>query len=424
MPNLTSRTSPSRTRLILVGGMVTIAALAPATSEAKPTSAHRKHAPRSGVVLKWFDLTRQTVAASAFPEQSTQGRTWAVSWLAAARAVAHGQGGGFGTAAFATALHDTLVAQVPSQAPSLDAELAATLAEVPDRPAKSRGIKVGRDEARATLAERDGDGLDTASVNAPWTPPPVGPGVYQPTPPFPAPSPPVVRAGLGQARSFLLARNDQFRPPPPPALDSPSYLNSLAEVRSVGRDTSGTRTAQQTDTALFWEQSSISAYNQVLRAILADTKRGLLWQSRLVAAFHAVTIDAQIAIHEAKYTYVFWRPVTAIRTGSVGQDPNWTPLFVTPRHPEYPSGHTGYAGAAQAVLESLVGPRPDEPIEVSSTTDPGVTHTFHRWSAITQENVDGRVWEGVHYRFSDEAGVKVGRAVADWELPRLRRLGL
>lgn len=129
-------------------------------------------------------------------------------------------------------------------------------------------------------------------------------------------------------------------------------------------------------------------------------------------------------IHEAKYTYVFWRPVTAIRTGSVDQDPSWTPLFVTPRHPEYPSGHTGYAGAAHQVLAALVGSRPKDPIPVTSTTDPGVTHTFTSWSAITQENIDGRVREGVHFRFSDNTGAKVGEDVADWDLPRLRSLGL
>lgn len=415
---------PSRTRLILVGGMVTIAALAPAATAESHQGRHHKPHSTSALALKWFDHTQQSVAAAAFPEQSTQGRTWGVSWLAAARAVADGHGKEFRRAAFATALHDTLVAQVPGQASQLDDALEETLAEIHEGKGKTRGIAAGEAEAAKALAERSNDGLDTASVNAPWSPPPAAPGVYQPTPPFPAPNPPVVRAGLGQARSFLLAENDQFRPPPPPALDSSTYLKALAEVHSIGQDTSSTRTPAQTDTALFWEQSSINAYNQVLRAILANADRGLLWQSRLVAAFHVITIDAQIAIHEAKYTYVFWRPVTAIRTGSVGQDPTWTPLFVSPRHPEYPSGHTGYAGAAQQVLAALVGPTPEIPIAVTSPTDPGVTHTFTRWSDITQENIDARVWEGVHFRFSDNTGMKVGRAVAEWDLPRLRSIGL
>jgi hypothetical protein len=414
----------SRTRLILVGGMVSIAAIAPSLSESATAKRHYEPRSSSALALRWFDLTRQTIAAAGFPEQSTQGRTWGVSWLAAARAVANGGGHKFTQAAFATALHDTLVAQVPSQTSQLDAALDSSLAEIPDGTAKKHGVKTGHREAATALAERAGDGLDTASVNASWTPPPPAPGVYQPTPPFPAPDPPVVRAGLGKARSFLLARNDQFRPPSPPALDSSTYLNGLAEVHSVGQDTSASRTPQQTDTALFWEQSSINAYSQVLRAILADADRGLHWQSRLVAAFHVITVDAQIAIHEAKYTYVFWRPVTAIRTGSINPDPSWTPLFASPRHPEYPSGHTGYAGAAQQILSTLIGTGAEHPIAVTSPTDPGVTHTFTEWSQITQENIDGRVWEGVHFRFSDEVGVRVGREVAEWDLPRLQTIGL
>src|SRR5436190_3120992 len=218
--------SPSRTRLILVGGMVTIAALSPSVAE--KAGAARQGQPRSSseLALRWFDLTRQTVVAAAFPEQSTQGRTWAVSWIGAARAVADGSDDKFRQAAFVTALHDTLITQVPSQSSQLDQALDSSLAGIPDGNSKQRGIQAGKDEAAAVLEERDGDGFDTSSVNAPWTPPPAGPGVYQPTPPFPAPDPPVVRAGLGRARSFLLAENSQFRPPAPPALDSPTYLDS------------------------------------------------------------------------------------------------------------------------------------------------------------------------------------------------------
>jgi hypothetical protein len=390
-----------------------------------PPRGHTVGAPvASPLVLQWYDLTGQAVTAAALPEQVTQDRVWAVSWLAAARAAGHHprRRRPFSEpAAFATALHDTLVALVPGQATQLDAALATTLASVPDGRGRERGIATGRQEAARALAERAGDGLDTASVDIAWTPPPAAPGVYQPTPPTFGP---VIRAGLPHARGFLLERNDAFRPGPPPALGSKRYLDALAEVHAVGRDTSAVRTAAQTDVARFWAQNSIDAYVQVLRAALAASPASLARQARLVAAFHAVEIDTQIAIYDAKYTYVFWRPVTAIRTGAVDPDPSWTPLLATPRHPEYPSGHTGYAGAAQAVLERLVGRRPSTPIGVTSSTDPGVTHVFDAWPAITQENVDGRVWEGVHFRFSDEASVGLGRRVAEHDLARLHRIGL
>src|SRR5436190_7908544 len=234
MPPLSTRRSeltktPTRRRLVLVGALAATAALLPALR----ASAGPHDEPHSGsnLTLEWFDLTKQAVAAAATggqTEQSTQGRTWAVSWLAAARAIADGDGRDFRQAALVTALHDSLVAQVepfaPDQVATLDDARDSSLAEIPNGSSKKRGIAAGHDEAAEVLSERAGDGLDTASVNAPWTPPAAAPGVHHPTPPFPAPNPPVVRAGLGQARSFLLASNDQFRAAPPPALDSTTYL--------------------------------------------------------------------------------------------------------------------------------------------------------------------------------------------------------
>jgi hypothetical protein len=389
--------------------------------------AHHRHAravsvpDQTALALRWYDLTRASVTAAAQPEQVTQNRIWAVSWIAAARAVERRHDARFQGAALATALHDTLVALVPGQAPALDSELSASLAPIPDGGAKAAGIAAGRAAAAQALAERDGDGLDTASVNIPWAVPPAAPGVYQLTPPTFGP---VVRAGLPSARAFLLHANDELRPGPPPRLTSRRYLRALAEVHAYGGAIGSLRSSAQTDVANFIAQPSIDEYVQIVRAAIADGHRPLAWQTRLVAAFNAIEIDQQIAVADAKYTYVFWRPVTAIRTGAVDPDPSWTPLLATPRHPEYPSGHAGYAGTAEAVLRALVGHRPARPIAVTSTTAPGLTRTYADWSAVTRDVVDGRVWEGVHYRFSDETAAKLGGQVARHDLRRLWRLGL
>src|ERR1700743_2279125 len=111
--------------------------------------------------LDWYDITNQTVTAAAWPEPVTASRAWAVSWLAAARAVEENGNPAFETAAFAQALHDTLAAQVPSQAAALDADLATTLGTVPNGWAKSAGIATGEQQAETVLAQRSGDGLDT-----------------------------------------------------------------------------------------------------------------------------------------------------------------------------------------------------------------------------------------------------------------------
>jgi membrane-associated phospholipid phosphatase len=369
-------------------------------------------------VLPWYDLTAQAVAASALPEQASQERIWAVSWLAAARATSAHNDPRFANAALSTALHDTLVALAPATSAADDSQLEASLGAIPDGIDKERGIAAGHDEAATTLAERAGDGLDTASVDRAWTPPAPAPGVYQLT------GGPAVRAGLPDAKPFIVTNKDQFDPGPPPGLASPRYQGDLAEVHTLGGLASTQRTPQQTDIARFWAQSSLATYTQILREVLASDPRPPAAQARIVAAFHVIQIDQQIAIHAAKYRYLFWRPVTAITTGAVDQDVAWTPLIATPRHPEYPSGHAGFGGAAEVVLAALAPSQKQANFTATSSTDGRATHTWTGWGAITDETINARVWEGVHFRFSDQVGAQLGRDVADYDLKHLDAIGL
>jgi hypothetical protein len=381
----------------------------------------RGPADEAGTAVSWHDLTQQVVGAAAFPEPVTQSRTWAVSWLAAARATRADRSPSHGTAALAQALHDTLAAQVPTQQAVLDAALQATLSTVPDGAQKDRGIADGRAAARRTLTERAGDGLDTASVDVAWSPGPPAPGVFELTPPV---SRVAIRAGQGAARPFLLRRNDQFDPGAPYSLTSSRYAADLAEVRELGAAGSP-RTADQDEVALFWYPAINFAYVQITRALLEASPRGSIGSlARLVAAFNVITTDAQIAVYNAKYHYLFWRPSTAITTGAIDQDPAWTSYQVAPQHPEYPSGHGGQIGSQQGVLEVLVGRTSPVPITLTSSTAPGVSRTYRDWATISRDVVDARVWEGVHYRTSDVVGVDIGYRLARWELGQLYRLGI
>lgn len=362
---------------------------------------------RADTALDWYDHTADAVAAFTPTTQVTSSRIWAVSWLSAHRAARLGE------AAVATALHDALVAQVPGQADALDAALEATLDRVPDGPRKRAAIRAGRRAAARTLAEREGDGLDAASVNAPFPIPPAAPGVWQPTPPAFAPP---AGAGQGRGRPFVLRSQDQFRAPPPPALDSAAYLRDFEESRLIGSATSTERTAEQTEVGRFWTQSSLNGYRQVLRAVLERTRRPLRFDVALVAAFHVVTVDVQIAIYEAKFHYLRWRPVTSIRQ----VDPTWLPLATTPAHPDYPGGHASFAGAAEQVLTAFVGPRPRAPIAVTSSALPGVVRDYDAWAQLTFENVNTHVWNGTHTRTSAERSAGIGRAIAAYVLRRLR----
>ncbi|WP_258534948.1 vanadium-dependent haloperoxidase [Streptomyces sp. PT12] len=398
-----------------VAAATALAVTATPTASAAPTPSART-AEANGAVdtaLEWFEVTNDTIVASGAPTQVTNSRTWAIGWVAAHRAVDSAPRGrdraAFQNAALAGAVHHTLSALAPDRATELDAALALTLDRTPDGRGEDAGLAAGRAEAEALLAEREGDGLDPASVNVAFPVPEPAPGMWQPTPPGHA-SP--TQAGTRFARPFLLPSGDAYRLPAPPALGSPAYEADLAEVRDLGAADSTVRTDLQTETAAFWYGSSATLYTTPLRTALERLDAPLAERTALVALFHVALVDTQIATSDSKYAHLRWRPVTALRAGG---DTEWTPLHTTPAHPDYPSGHGTYAGAAEGVLTALTGPT-TAPFELTSPTAPGVTRTYTRWSTLSDENVDARVWSGIHTRTADEAGVELGLTVAEHTL--------
>ena len=400
--------------------LAALAALVPAIVSLPSTAAA---APAQDQVLAWFDTTAAAVTTAASPVQAPSSALWATTWLAADRAVQALPGDSpFDAAALAAAAHDVLSQLVPAAQTAVDDRLAATLATLPGGAGRDRAVQTGRRVAAAVLSERAGDGLRVADVQQPFTPP-TGPGLWTTT----TAGRTAVQAGLPGARAYLVPSFDGLEVPPPPALGSPTYRAGLAEVRALGRADSTVRTPEQTDVARFWEASSLSAYTQLLRQAVAQLS-GLQERTHLVAVFHEVTTDAQVAVYRQKYRFVHWRPLTAIAEADLAgaplddgdptttPDATWRPLITTPLHPEYPSGHTGYAAAAAVVLQRLVGD-PAQPFAVTSSTS-RATRTYTSWQQALQENLDARVWEGVHFRFSDDAGADLGRRVAQAALGR------
>ena len=420
-------TPSSSRRALLVGAALAapVGALGGTAASAAPSrpgspGASVPPAAPAALAVAWHLQTEAALAAAAFPEPITQSRTWAVSWLAAARAT-KGQKGDLASAALVQALHDTLAALVPAQQAALDTALANSLRTIADGPAKTQGTQAGAAAAAAVLAERQGDGTDTASVNTPFTPGPAEPGVWQLTAPT---SRPAVRAGQSAAKPFLLTSGGQFDPGPPPELDSPTYLEDLAEVRAIGRATAE-RSPEQHAVATFWYPGITGFSAQVTRQLLvAQPALPLSELARLVAVLHVTSVDAQIALATVKYRYLFWRPVTAITTGDTDRDESWTSLEVAPQHPEYVSGHTLQGGAQRAVLEALVGKRSPVPVALTSSNFPGQARIYGDWATIDREIVNARVWEGVHFRHSDEVGSALGKKVARYGLQNLSAIGL
>jgi len=314
-------------------------------------------------------------------------------------------------AAAITAAHAVLMQLVPDEKKKLDAALTTTLANVADGAAKDAGTAVGREVAAKLLDLRNNDGIDAKVAYTPGT----APGAWQPTPPDFAPG---ILPQFGGVTPFVLKSSDRFTLPGPPTLDSEAFARDMQEIQAVGARRSTSRTAEQSEVAIFWTVSTHMPFNAAARA--AATKRGnsLVENARLFALLNMVGADSQIGCWHWKYQVNFWRPVTAIRAAdsaknaALKSDPNWEPILTTPAHPDYPSGHASYGGAAAEVLKAVFG---DDRVDVSFTWPAfGVTRTYASFAQIDREIIDARVWGGIHFRKTDEDSSAFGHKIGEY----------
>jgi len=312
-----------------------------------------------------------------------------------------------GEVAAAVAGRDVLVDLYPDQKSGLDALLAETLNKVEEGPAKERGIILGRKAAVEILELRSADGGDASESYRPVA----QPGVYVPTT-LPAAS------TVSGFTPWVMSSAAQFRPGGPPALTSDTWTRDLNEIREIGGLNSKTRTAEQTDIGKFWFLTGARTYNPIVQQVAQHRKMDLLDCARLYALASMAAEDAFIAVFDAKYTFNFWRPVTAIRNAdqdgnsATPRDATWLPLGDTPMHPEYPCAHCITSAAVAAVLRGVVGEDVGE-IAVTSPTAPGVVRRWTRLDDYRDEVSNARVWAGFHYRFSTEVGKDMGKKIGE-----------
>jgi hypothetical protein len=209
---------------------------------------------------------------------------------------------------------------------------------------------------------------------------------------------------------------NQFRPAGPPALGSARYATDFAETKSMGSNVIGPpRTDDQTLYSRFWNASTASYYWDNIAISLSDERHLTLSENaRLLALLNVAMADAIIACWEAKYHYFFWRPVTAIRLDGIPADATWTPLLITPAHPEYPSGHSSASGAAGTVLADYFGEQTS--FTIGSDVMVGTTRSFTSFSAALDEIKNARIYAGIHFRSACDDAQATGAAVANWVL--------
>ena len=309
------------------------------------------------------------------------------------------------------AAHRALVGLFPGEAPLLSVARAASLA-AHGLTENDPGITFGEAVAEVFLAIRSTDG--SAQAQFPYTAPGAGnPGVWVSV----GPAPPVL-PGWRNVTLWILRSLSQFEPDGPPPLHSRRYARDYNEVKELGSLTSLRRTDEQTEIARFWLASPAEIWNGVARQMIQAHGLDLSATARALALIYLASADASIACWDAKYTFAFWRPITAIRNGDIDDnvrtevDPAWTPLLATPQHPEYLSGHSTNSSAMATVLMMLFGDKPDVPIVAASQTTPGFERHWATLSEGVEEVIEARIYGGIHYRTSDEEGAALGRKIA------------
>ena len=329
-------------------------------------------------------------------------------------------------AAAVQAAFTVAVDQYPDRRDSLETLRKSLLGRLPDGRVTPAAVDHSTARAAAVLEARIDDGWDN-EADYRWHP--MGPGVYAEFHDHSGtPQGFIFGAGWGTARGFALKSHDQFRSPPPPAIDSNAYTRAFDEVKRLGRFQSISRTPDQTHLALWWKDLAERSHNRLARQLVTDEKLPLNRAARLFALLNMSIFDAYVGVFDNKFHYNHWRPYTAIRwaanDGNVATIPEetWTNLH---RHtyafPSYPSAHGTACAAAMVAIADTFGddypfvmhtPEVDlaGPFSGKIAMDPP-TRRFQRFSEAAMECAMSRVYLGIHFRYDSEAGYELGRDI-------------
>jgi len=298
------------------------------------------------------------------------------------------------------------------------------LSTIPAGPGKTAGIQLGAAAAAAILDVRSADGSDTPLLDFGY-PQGTQPGEYRFTPGFTF----VFAPGWADVTPFVLRHASQYRPGPPPYdVTSKRFASDFNEVKALGGDgitTPSARSAEETEIARFWVESSPLQWNRIARS--ASAARGLdVWESaRLFGLLNMALADGYVGSFEAKAHYNFWRPVTAIHEGATdgnpatAGDPTWVPLVPTPPIPDYDSAHSVEGAAAAEVLAGVFGTNDVSfstcsltlPVGTRCTDAVPVFRSFTSFSQAADENGLSRILVGFHFRQAVAEGLKHGRQI-------------
>jgi hypothetical protein len=330
-------------------------------------------------------------------------------------------------AAAAAAAHRVLVNLYPSVQGNLDQTYQTSLAAIAPNSRIGKfldAVAIGNRAADRILRDRANDGSSAAPPSYTFG---ANPGEYQSTPPNFPKQPQFVN--WGHVQPFSLRSAAQFRPGPPPALNSAVYARSLNEVQALAASINSSATPEQMLVGRFWNGSIQNYWNEIAQTATMAQNLNTADTARVFAVLNVAIADSVIAFYDAKYEYNFWRPVTAIRaadpniTPGAVPDPQWLPEVTnTAPDPSYPGAHATISAVAAEVLVAML--MTDWlPLDVTSEVMSGTIRHFDSISDAEAEATRSRVYAGAHFTFDLVTGERLGRRIADFVLDHPHRLG-
>ena len=381
------------------------------------------------IVLRWNQIAAQTATATT---PFNQARVAAIVQLSVFEAVNAITGeyepylnpptiappGASVEAAVTMAAHTVMTAYFSAAATALNAARDADLAAIPDGSAKTAGMAVGTAAANAMIALRSADGSSPLVSASPSS---SAAGDYQLTSGCTAGLfynwQNVTPFGIASASNFLLG--------PPPALQSNQYAKDYLEVQTVGAATSADRSADRADVVRLYAGSSPSfVLSMATRQVAAQKGTSVSENARALALIHMAASDSLVASFLNKYHHNRWRPETAIRDGAADGndktegDPAFATFIPTPCFPSYPSNHASGTNGGLEAMRRLFGAAGHDITITNSVPALGslpatvITKSYTQLKEISKDVDDARVYGGIHFRYDQEAGDVLGRAIA------------
>lgn len=312
--------------------------------------------------------------------------------------------------------YDMLAKLYPDLAVSILAERDAKLGSLAISPGKlARSTALGSGIAATLFDARSTDGSATAQIPYEFG---TEPGDFQSVAGGAQP----VLPGWGLVDPFVLMSGDQFRLGPPPALGSDEFLANYIQVRDLGCMTCGTQ--EQQEIARFWADGASTItppghWLEIASGVVATQGLSLMEEARAMAIVGTSLADGGISAWDNKYTYNYWRPVTAIQNCTIDicgieGDPAWNPYLTTPNFPSYVSGHSSFSGAAAGALAAAFG---TDTFDFCVDPDPLMLLTERCFSSFSQAAAEAgisRIYGGIHYEFDNSPAIDAGKQVGWW----------